>query len=97
MLFVRQVSELDSRQDGIELSGVTLGTLTAALQLVLLGLAASSYRQMGWRTYSKCAADMRVKDADKLRQLYVQVNIFTTHIKLDFMVGSVLLPCSRSP
>jgi hypothetical protein len=63
-----------------------IGTITVALQLVLGLLALATHRQMGWRTYSRCAADVREKDAFKMRRLYLDIHKFTTALKMDLMV-----------
>jgi len=45
-----------------------------------------TWGQFGWRTYSKLAADMRIKNADEQRTSFVLVNCFTTLLKLDMQV-----------
>ena len=58
------------------------------LQVVVLIFGDITWGQFGWRTYSKLAADMRVKDAFEQRTSFVLVNCFTTLLKLDVQVGS---------
>ncbi|KAK9811688.1 hypothetical protein WJX72_008422 [[Myrmecia] bisecta] len=73
---------------------IVVAVIAMALMLATLGLAYITWSQFGWRTYSKLACDMRVKNADERRKVYILVNIFTTLLKLDmqfliilFMVG----------
>ena len=59
------------------------------LQVVVLTFGYITWGQFGWRTYSKLAADMRIKDADQQRKSFVLVNCFTTLLKLDIQVRAV--------
>ena len=56
------------------------------LQVVELTFGYITWGQFGWRTYSKLAADLRVKDANQQRKSFVLVNCFTTLLKLDIQV-----------
>lgn len=58
------------------------------LQVVVLTFGYITWGQFGWRTYSKLAADMRIKDANQQRRSFVLVNCFMTLLKLNFQVGS---------
>lgn len=56
------------------------------LQVVVLTFGYITWGQFGWRTYSKLAADLRIKDANQQRKSFVLVNCFTTLLKLDIQV-----------
>lgn len=59
------------------------------LQAVVLTFGYITWGQFGWRTYSKLAADLRIKDdANQQRRSFVLVNCFTTLVKLDIQVGA---------
>ncbi|KAL3160650.1 hypothetical protein ABBQ32_010571 [Trebouxia sp. C0010 RCD-2024] len=60
------------------------------LQVVVLTFGYITWGQFGWRTYSKLAADMRIKDADQQRKSFVLVNCFTTLLKLDIQFLIIL-------
>ena len=57
------------------------------LQVVVLTFGYITWGQFGWRTYSKLAADMRIKDANQQRRSFVLVNCFMTLLKLDIQVS----------
>eukprot|EP00873_Tetraselmis_striata_P046491 jgi/Tetstr1/466755/TSEL_011225.t1 len=71
-------------------AAAVIGSVTVVLQLALMLLAWATHRQMGWRTYSRVAADVREKDALKMRRLYLDVHKFTTALKMDLMVSLLL-------
>ena len=56
------------------------------LQVVELIFGYITWGQFGWRTYSKLAADFRIKDANQQRKSFVFVNCFTTLLRLDIQV-----------
>lgn len=57
------------------------------LQAVVLTFGYITWGQFGWRTYSKLAADLRIKDdANQQRRSFVLVNCFATLVKLDIQV-----------
>lgn len=56
------------------------------LQAVVLTFGYITWGQFGWRTYSKLAADLRIKDANQQRKSFVLVNCFATLVKLDIQV-----------
>ena len=58
------------------------------LQVVVLSFGYITWGQFGWRTYSKLAADMRIKDAKQQRKSFVLVNCFMTLLKLDIQVST---------
>lgn len=66
------------------------------LQVVVLTFGYITWGQFGWRTYSKLAADMRIKDADQQRKSFVLVNCFTTLLKLDIQVRADRVSCRHS-
>lgn len=66
------------------------------LQVVVLTFGYITWGQFGWRTYSKLAADMRIKDADQQRKSFVLVNCFTTLLKLDIQVRAARVSCRHS-
>ncbi len=57
------------------------------LQAVTVVLGYFTWSQFGWRTYSKLACDMRIKNAQQLRVTYILMNCYQTLLKLDFQVG----------
>lgn len=66
------------------------------LQVVVLTFGYITWGQFGWRTYSKLAADMRIKDADQQRKSFVLVNCFTTLLKLDIQVRAYRVSCRQA-
>jgi len=89
-IFYFTVAEWQELEPVFGTAAGVIGTITVALQLVLGLLALATHRQMGWRTYSRCAADVREKDAFKMRRLYLDIHKFTTALKMDLMVSLLL-------
>ena len=78
-----------------------LGTCVVVLVLLALDLcmALASYRQFGWRVYSRIACDMRAKDGKSKQKTFLLIHIFLTMLKLDAQVsssGSSVLSCACS-
>ena len=63
--------------------------------LVLLGLdlvmAIASYKQFGWRMYSKIACDFRTKSGISRQRTYLFIHSFLTVLKVDLLVRSFSL------
>ena len=67
-----------------------VGTCVVVLVLLALDLcmALASYRQFGWRVYSRIACDMRAKDGKSKQKTFLLIHIFLTMLKLDAQVSS---------
>ena len=67
-----------------------LGTCVVVLILLALDLcmALASYRQFGWRVYSRIACDMRAKDGKSKQKTFLLIHVFLTMLKLDAQVSS---------
>lgn len=65
---------------------ISVAVIALFLQVLVLIFGYITWGQFGWRTYSKLAADMRIKNADEQRTSFVLVNCFTTLLKLDVQV-----------
>ena len=66
---------------------MAIAVLAMVLQAVTIVLGYFTWSQFGWRTYSKLACDMRIKNAQQLRVTYILMNCYQTLLKLDFQVG----------
>ena len=74
---------------------VAIAVLAMVLQAVTIVLGYFTWSQFGWRTYSKLACDMRIKNAQQLRVTYILMNCYQTLLKLDFQVGILLVAIIR--
>ncbi|DBA89209.1 hypothetical protein WJX77_000076 [Trebouxia sp. C0004] len=68
---------------GHNAADISVVTIALVLQILVLLFGYITWGQFGWRTYSKLAADMRIKNADEQRTSFVLVNCFMTLLKLD--------------
>jgi len=73
---------------GHNAADISVVTIALVLQILVLLFGYITWGQFGWRTYSKLAADMRIKNADEQRTSFVLVNCFLTLLKLDVQVHS---------
>ena len=80
---------------GHNAADISVVTIALVLQILVLLFGYITWGQFGWRTYSKLAADMRIKNADEQRTSFVLVNCFMTLLKLDVQVRSQSCPCGR--
>ena len=64
-----------------------VAAVSLLLMVCTLILGWMTYRQFGWRVYSKLATDLRIKNAEERRRVYILANMFTTLLRLDFQVG----------
>ena len=71
---------------GHSAADITVVVIALVLQVLVLLFGYITWGQFGWRTYSKLAADMRIKSADEQRTSFVLVNCFMTLLKLDIQV-----------
>ena len=83
---------VDSRPTKFEVAILVVG---AVLQVLIAVLARTTYRQFGWRIYSRCAVDTRESGAEDMRKRFVETQRVYTAIKLDaallaltFLVGT---------
>lgn len=51
-----------------------------------LGMAIASYKQFGWRMYSKIACDFRTKSGSSRQRTYLFIHSFLTTLKVDLLV-----------
>ncbi len=63
-----------------------VAVISLLLMICTLILGYTTYRQFGWRVYSKLATDLRIKNAEERRRVYILANIFTTLLRLDIQV-----------
>ena len=61
------------------------------MQVGVIMLARTTYRQFGWRIYSRCAVDLREHDAEQLRERFLNTQRLYTAIKVD--IALLLLTC----
>ena len=61
------------------------------MQVGVIMLARTTYRQFGWRIYSRCAVDLRDHDAEQLRERFLNTQRLYTAIKVD--IALLLLTC----
>ena len=63
-----------------------VAVISLLLMVCTLILGYMTYRQFGWRVYSKLATDLRIKNAEERRRVYILANMFTTLLRLDIQV-----------
>lgn len=64
-----------------------------------LGMAIASYKQFGWRMYSKIACDFRTKSGLSKQRTHLLIHSFLTILKVDVLVRlySMSLQCQTVP
>ena len=67
-------------------SSLALCIVVLLLLTVDLCLVVASYRQFGWRVYSKIACDLRAKDGKSKQHTFLLIHGFLTLLKLDALV-----------
>lgn len=73
-------------EDHLSGSSLAMCALVLALAASDLCMVVASYRQFGWRVYSKIACDLRAKDGKKKQHTFLLIHGFLALLKLDMLV-----------